>query len=188
MRATSSGKCDDVMPTREATSRNRADTRKDRTRGQRFRGSVNLVALSAIVLIVVTKRASLTRSIEHLGHARWPWIPFTVAFELVSMATFALMQRQLLGSGGRRVGRRSIMATTFPANALSVSVPVAGPELGTAFLYRHFKRHGADAPLASWTLLVGGLVSWLGVVIVLGAGGILAGNALVIAAAIGAGL
>jgi uncharacterized protein (TIRG00374 family) len=140
-----------------------------------------------VVLIVVTKRASLTRSIEHLGHARWPWIPFTVAFELVSMATFALMQRLLLGSGGRRVGYRTIMATTFAANALAVSVPVAGPELGTAFLYRHFKKFGADTPLASWTLLVGGLVSWVGVVVVLAAGGVLSGSTLVIGVAIAAG-
>jgi len=176
------------MPTLEAKSPNPADTINGRVKGQRFRGSVNLVALSALVLIVVAKRASLTRSIDHLGHARWPWIPFTVAFELVSMATFALMQRQLLGSGGKRVGRRRIMATTFAANALSVSVPVAGPELGTAFLYRHFKRLGADTPLASWTLLVGGLVSSVGVVVVVALAGVLSGNTFVIGAAIAAGL
>jgi putative heme transporter len=188
MKATSSGKRGDVMTTLEAERRNRTDTMKSRTRAERFRGSVNLVALSAVVLIVVTKRASLTRSIDHLGHARWPWIPFTVAFELVSMATFALMQRQLLGSGGKHVGYRTIMATTFAANALAVSVPVAGPELGTAFLYRRFKKLGADSTLASWTLLVGGLVSWVGVVVVLAAGGVLSDNTLVIGAAIAAGL
>jgi uncharacterized membrane protein YbhN (UPF0104 family) len=176
-----------MMQTREARSPNRDGTTNGRARGQRFRGSVNLVATSAIVLIVVAKRASLTRSIEHLGHARWPWIPFTVAFELVSMATFALMQRQLLGSGGRRVGYRRIMATTFAANALSVSVPIAGPELGTAFLYRHFKRLGADTPLASWTLLVGGLVSSIGVVVVVAAAGVLSGNVVVIEVAAAAG-
>jgi hypothetical protein len=144
--------------------------------------------VAAVVLVVVTKRAALARSLEHLGHPQWPWIPFTVAFEMVSMLAFALMQRLLLGSGGKRIGHRTVMATTFAANAISVSVPMAGPELGTAFAYRRFKRLGADTPLASWTLLVGGLVSWVGMVLVLAAGGILSGNALVTGVAIVAGL
>jgi uncharacterized membrane protein YbhN (UPF0104 family) len=120
---------------------------------------VSLVTLGAFVLIIVTKRAALARSLGHLGHPHWSWIPLAVAFELASMGTFALMQRQLLGSGGRLVSRRPMMATILAANALSVSVPVAGPEVGAAFTFRRFKKLGADTPLASWTVFVGGLAS-----------------------------
>jgi uncharacterized membrane protein YbhN (UPF0104 family) len=149
---------------------------------------MSLVTVGAFALIIVTKRAALARSLGHLDHPHWSWIPVAVAFELASMATFALMQRQLLGSGGSRVGHRPMMATIFAANALSVSVPVAGPELGAAFTFRRFKKLGADTPLASWTLLVGGLVSWVGAIVVLVAGGALSGNALVTGVAITAGL
>jgi hypothetical protein len=60
-----------------------------------------LVTVGAFVLIIVTRRAALARSLGQLGHPHWSWIPLAVAFELASMGTFALTQRQLLGSGGR---------------------------------------------------------------------------------------
>jgi putative heme transporter len=80
------------------------------------------------------------------------------------------------------------MATTLAANALSVSVPVAGPELGAAFAFRRFKEQGADTSLAGWTLIVGGVASWFGAIVVLGAGGVLSGNAVVTGATVLAGL
>jgi hypothetical protein len=43
-----------------------------------------------------------------------------------------------------------MMATIFAANALSVSVPIAGPELGAAFTFRRFKDQGADTSLAGF--------------------------------------
>jgi hypothetical protein len=67
-------------------------------------------------------------------------------------------------AGRRRTGQRPArrLATAHAANALPVSVPLAGPELGTAFACRRFTRQGADAPLAGWSLLAGWLVLlWL---------------------------
>ena len=65
----------------------------------------------------------------------------------------------MLAAGGATVGARPMLATTFAANALSASVPLAGPELGTAFTFRRYTGQGADAPLAAWSLLVGGVAS-----------------------------
>ena len=103
------------------------------------------------------------------------------------MATFASMQSLLLRAGGTRIGHRPMMATIYAANALAVSVPVAGPELGTAFTFRRFTKQGADTSLASWALLVGGLVSSVGAILVLAVGGALSGNVLVAGLAICAG-
>src|ERR1700735_1127927 len=75
------------------------------------------------------------------------------------MAAFAAMLRRLLAAGGARVGVRPMLATAYAANAVSVSVPLAGPALATAFTFRRFTRQGADAPLAGWSLLAGGVVS-----------------------------
>jgi hypothetical protein len=88
-----------------------------RTKGHRIRGVMTLVTVSAFTLIVVTKRAALARSLGHLGHPHWSWILLAVTFELASMGTSALMQRQLLGSGGRLVSHRPMMATILAANA-----------------------------------------------------------------------
>jgi uncharacterized protein (TIRG00374 family) len=161
----------------------------DRWKGSHvIRGGLSIVTVVAFTILIVSKRAALTTSIQRLGHSHWPWIPIAVVLEAASMATFALMQRRLLRVGGTPVGARPIMATTMAANALSVSVPAAGPELGTAFTFRRFKRHGADTSQASWALLIGGLVSWVGAILVLAAGGALSGNALVAGLAVVAGV
>jgi hypothetical protein len=76
--------------------------------------------------------------------------------EAASMGAFSGLQRRLLAAGGVRVTAGSMLATTYAANALSVTVPLAGPELGTAYTYRRITRQGADGPLASWSLLAGG--------------------------------
>jgi putative heme transporter len=144
-----------------------------------LRGVVSLLTVGAFVVLVLGRRTALTRSLGRIGHPRWSWIVLGIALEVSSMVTFAMMQRRLLRVGGSRVRTRPMMATTLAANALSVSVPVAGPELGAAFTFRRFKKQGADASLAGWTLLAGGLASWFGAIVVLAAGGALSGNVVV---------
>jgi hypothetical protein len=149
---------------------------------------LSAVTVAVVAFFVVTKRATLTSSIGRLGHPHWSWIPVALVLEAVSMATFASMQSLLLRAGGTRIRHRPMMATIYAANALAVSVPVAGPELGTAFTFRRFTTQGAHTSLASWALLVGGLVSSVGASLVLAVGGALSGNVLVAGLAIGAGL
>jgi uncharacterized protein (TIRG00374 family) len=168
------------------------DVKVDATNGRRsahlLRGGASVLTVAAFVVLVLGRRTELTRSLGRIGHPLWSWIALGIALEVSSMTTFAMMQRRLLRIGGRRVGTRPMMATIFAANALSVSVPIAGPELGAAFAFRRFKELGADTSLAGWTLLVGGLASWFGAIVVLAAGGVLSGNVVVTGATILAGL
>jgi putative heme transporter len=144
--------------------------------------------MAALASAGVTKRAALAATIASLAHLDWIWIAAAIVLESASMAALSSMQRRLLASGGTNVGVRPMLATTFAANALSVSVPLAGPELGTVFTFRRFTRQGADAPLAGWALLVGGVVSsGAGVFIVVG-GGLSSGNFPATVAAVAAGL
>ncbi len=68
--------------------------------------------------------------------------------ERTAVAALAVMLRRLLAAGRASVGIRPMLATANVANAVSVSVPLAGPALATAFTSRRFARQGADAPLA----------------------------------------
>jgi uncharacterized protein (TIRG00374 family) len=165
-----------------------ADAMVGQRRAHLLRGGVSVLTVAAFVLLVLGRRSALTRSLGRIGHPQWSWIALGVALEVSSMATFAMMQRRLLRVGGRRVGTGPMMATILAANALSVSVPVAGPELGAAFTFRRFKEQGADTSLAGWTLLVGGIASWFGAIVVLAAGGVLSGNVVVTGVTILAGL
>jgi uncharacterized membrane protein YbhN (UPF0104 family) len=123
------------------------------------RTAATAFAAAALAVAGVTKRAALGASFAVLGHLHWIWIPVLIMLESASMAAFAIMLRRLLAAGGARFGVRPMLATAYAANALSVSVPLAGPELATAFTFRRFSSQGADAPLAGWTLLAGGVVS-----------------------------
>jgi uncharacterized membrane protein YbhN (UPF0104 family) len=70
---------------------------------------------------------------------------------------------------------------------VSVSVPLAGPELATAFTFRRFTRQGADAPLAG-SLLAGGVVSSAAAALVVVGGGLASGKILVAAVAVPGGV
>src|SRR5713101_6227435 len=118
-----------------------------------------LAALAVLAGTGVTERAALAASLAVLGHLHWIWIPVALVLESASMAAFAIMLRRLLAAGGASVGVRPMLATAYAANAVSVSVPLAGPALATAFTFRRLTRQGADAPLAGWSLLAGGVLS-----------------------------
>jgi hypothetical protein len=135
-----------------------------------------------------TRAGSVRGSFVILGHVPWVWVVVVLVLESASMAAFAIMLRRLLAAGGARVAVGPMLATTFAANALSVSVPVAGPGLGTAFTFGRFTRQGADAPLAGWSLLAGGVVSSAAAALVVIGGALSSGNVLVTAVAVPGGV
>src|SRR5579862_3689038 len=149
---------------------------------------VAIAALAAAGVAVVAGRAAVAASFTVLGHLHWLWIPAAVLLESASMAAFAIMLRRLLAAGGASVGIRPMLATVYAANAVSVSVPLAGPALATAFTFCRFTRQGADAPLAGWSLLAGGLISSAAAALVVVGGGLASGNTLVSLALIATGL
>jgi len=147
-----------------------------------------LAALAVLAGTGVTERAALAASLAVLGHLHWIWIPVALVLESASMAAFAIMLRRLLAAGGASVGVRPMLATAYAANALSISVPLAGPELATAFTFRRFSKQGADTPLAGWTLLAGGVVSSAAAALIAVGGALSSGNVLVTAVAVPGGL
>ena len=150
--------------------------------------TVSIAALAATGVAGVAGRAAVAASFAVLGHLHWLWIPAAVLLESASMAAFAIMLRRLLAAGGASVGIRSMLATAYAANAVSVSVPLAGPALATAFTFRRFTRQGADAPLVGWSLLVGGVISSAAAALVVIGGALASGNILVAAVAVPGGV
>jgi uncharacterized membrane protein YbhN (UPF0104 family)/alpha-beta hydrolase superfamily lysophospholipase len=144
--------------------------------------------IAALAAAGVAARATVAASLTALGHLHWQWIPAAVLLETASMAAFAIMQRRLLAAGGADVGIRPMLATTYAANALSVSVPLAGSALATAFTFRRFTRQGADAALAGWSLLAGGVISSAAAAMVVVGGALTSGNIVVAAAAVPGGV
>jgi putative heme transporter len=143
-----------------------------------------LAALAIVVLVsvIVVERHTLAESLHVLAHLNWAWFLLALAAEAISLSSFGLSRRQLLRVSGRPPSFGTVMAITYAANALSISVPFAGAELAMVFSYRQFRRQGVDAATTGWMLAVSAIFSTsaLAFLLVIGA---LAGSASLASAA-----
>ena len=129
------------------------------------------LAIAVLVSVIVVERHTLAESLHVLAHLNWAWFLLALASELISLSSFGLSRKLLLQVNGRRASFSSVMAITYAANALSISVPFAGAELAMIFSYRQFRRHGVDAATTGWMLAVSAIFSTsaLAVLLVIGA-------------------
>jgi uncharacterized protein (TIRG00374 family) len=144
-------------------------------------GAVAIAAVGLLTAAAAAENSDVAGSLKVLAHLRWTWVVAGIALEVVSVAAFAAMFRQLLKAGRVRPRRPEMLTTVYAANAMSVSVPLAGPGLAAAYLFRRFGRFGAGAAGAGWTLLAGGVISTAAWGVVLAAGGLASGRTVALA-------
>jgi uncharacterized protein (TIRG00374 family) len=144
---------------------------------RRWRTPLTLAAVSgALALLALVGRSTLADSLATFAHLDWTWLALGVIAEAGSMAAFARIQRRLLRAGGSTLHLGSIMAVTYAGNALSVSLPLAGSEMATAFTFRQFNRRGIDPAVAGWALAVSGIFSSLAFAVILVGGSLASGS------------
>jgi uncharacterized protein (TIRG00374 family) len=143
-----------------------------------------IVAVAVMAVAAAAERSRLAGSLTVLARLHWTLLPVGILLEAASMAAFAAMFRLLLTRGRVRPTRTSMLATIYAANAMSVSVPLAGPGLAAAYLFRRFTRLGAGALLAGWALLAGGVISAVAWVLLLVGGGLASGRTLALVIAV----
>jgi uncharacterized membrane protein YbhN (UPF0104 family) len=129
-----------------------------------------------IVAATPVSRTSLIATATSFPVVHWPWLVPAIVAEAGSMAAFARAQRRLLRAAGTRLAIGPVMAVTYAANALSTSLPVAGPGLSGAFSVRQFRHRGIDDGVIAWALIVSGMVSSIALALVLAAGAISVGS------------
>jgi len=137
-------------------------------------GLALVVALVAVAALL--ERHQVAEGSAELGHLRWWWVLSALVCESASMVAFARMQRRLLRAGGLAFATGSMVAITYAGNAISVSLPVAGSGLGTAYQYRAYTDRGASRDVAAWVLAVSGVVSTVAFALVLVAGALASGS------------
>ncbi|WP_330251727.1 YbhN family protein [Nocardia sp. NBC_00565] len=106
-----------------------------------------------------------------LTEIHWGWVAACIWMQAISMSGFSRVQKQLLHAGGVEVRQRKSVAVVYGATAMSVSLP-AGQVFSTAFTYRQTRRWGANPMVASWQLVISGVVATAGLAL-LGVGGAL---------------
>jgi putative heme transporter len=140
------------------------------------------LAIAVLVSVIVVERHTLAESLHVLAHLNWAWFLLALASEAISLSSFGLSRQQLMRVSGRPPGFGLVMAITYAANALSISVPFAGAELAVVFSYRQFRRHGVDAATTSWMLAVSAIFSTSALALLLAIGALVGSASLASAA------
>jgi putative heme transporter len=130
-----------------------------------------LIAVAVIVLTVelVLVWDQLAKAWASLYTAKWWWVLAAAAAAMASMHSFAQIQRTLLASAGVHVRQWRSEAAFYAGNALSTTMP-GGPVLSATFVYRQQRLWGASPLVASWQLVMSGVLQVVGLAL-LGLGG-----------------
>lgn len=157
----------------EATRPSQADaTAGDgRSRGKYWwvRWAVIAVAVTVLAIEVVLVWDQLAKAWRSMLSANWWWVFAAVIAAMASMHSFAQIQRTLLRSAGVRVKQWRSEAAFYAGNALSTTLP-GGPVLSATFMYRQQRIWGASPVVASWQLVMSGVLQAVGLAL-LGLGG-----------------
>ncbi len=143
--------------------------------------AVVIAVVGLLTVAAAAENSDVAGSLKVLAHLRWTWVAAGLALEVISVAAFAAMFREFLKAGRVRPRWSETLVTVYAANAMSVSVPLVGPSLAAAYLFRRFARSGAGTVLAGWTLLAGGVISTTAWGVVLVAAGLASGSTVALA-------
>ena len=135
-----------------------------------------LIGVAAIVLTVevVLVWDQLAKAWRSVLSANWWWVLAAAVAALASMHSFAQIQRTLLKSAGVLVKQWRSEAAFYAGNALSTTMP-GGPVLSATFVYRQQRIWGASPMVASWQLVMSGVLQVVGLALLGLAGAFLLG-------------
>jgi uncharacterized membrane protein YbhN (UPF0104 family) len=154
------------------------DTRSDTARRQESPARsrywwVRWAVLGTVAVVlgveVVLVWDQLVRACHSLYDAQRWWVLAAVLAAGASIHSFAQIQRTLLRSAGVGVTQWRSEAAYYAANSLSTTLP-GGPVLSATFLYRQQRAWGATPLVASWQLVMSGVLQAVGLA-ALGLGG-----------------
>jgi uncharacterized protein (TIRG00374 family) len=113
----------------------------------------------------------VARSGDLLAHLDWRWMTVAILSGLGALAVYGEMHRQLLLVGGAKLSVPTVQGINIVENAVSSTVPVVGGAGALAYAIGQLRRRGVDTALASWSVLLAGLIDTL-VLVALGALGL----------------
>ena len=155
----------------DAPARNLDLPREETQRGKYW--WVRWVILGAVAVVLAVEVSlgwdQLAKAWDSLYEANWWWLLASVAASAASMHSFAQIQRTLLRSAGVHVKQLRSEAAYYAANSLSTTLP-GGPVLSATFLFRQQRLWGASTVVASWQLVMSGVLQAVGLAL-LGLGG-----------------
>jgi uncharacterized protein (TIRG00374 family) len=138
-----------------------------------LRWLLGLCLAAVAVWVVAGQRGELLGAGRALSRIEWWWVVVAVGSESVSYLSFAAMQRVLLGCGEVRARRRRLVGISLASTSMQNSLP-AGTAFAAAYVFRQYRRLGADDVLAAWTVIAFTALSFITIAGLAGTGLVLA--------------
>lgn len=128
----------------------------------------------AVLWLLFGKRGELTAAWRQITSADPGWVALAAGAESLSLLAFAWLQYRVLRRSGTTIPVPGLFALALANDAIASTVP-GEPAVSSAYRYRYYRRRGASAASAGWTiftmliaLAIGmSLILLLGVVIAL---------------------
>src|SRR5574340_1343425 len=143
-------------------------------RWRRLRWILGIVLVAVLAIELVLIWPELSESVRNLGDLRWGWVIGAVGASLVSMSSFARVQRCLLRVANVHVHQRQSLSVAYASNSMSGTLP-GGPVLATGFVYRQTRSWGASPVVATWQLVMAGVLQAIGLALIGLVGALLVG-------------
>lgn len=128
-------------------------------------------ALGYLAYLVPGLAHDVDQAAAPLEHVRWHFVLLAVVSGVSALVVYGELHRELLTVGGARVKGLTVQGINFVENAVSTTVPVVGGAGAIVYAIDQLRRRGVDAPLASWSVLLAGVLATL-TLVVLGAIGL----------------
>ncbi len=110
------------------------------------------VCVGAVVLLLLFgKRGELAAAWHQVRQADVAWVLIAILAEAASLLTFSSLQHRVLTLSGAAIPIGPLAALTLANDAIANTVPGA-PVISGAYRYRYYRRHGASAASAGWTI------------------------------------
>jgi uncharacterized protein (TIRG00374 family) len=127
--------------------------------------SIGLGAVGVAAWAISGKTDELRGVTGYLDHLRWWWMIVAVVAEVACYMALSSLQRRLLRAGGVRIPARHMLGITLAGSAIQNSFP-GGSVIYLAYLYRQFRRWGADDLLSGWTIVAFNIVTFVALAVI----------------------
>jgi uncharacterized protein (TIRG00374 family) len=121
---------------------------------------LGLALAGVAVWVIAGKTDELSGASTYLADVRWGFVVSAVVAEAVSYVAFASLQRRLLLVGDVRINSTPMVGISLAGNSIQNSLP-GGVVFYAAYVFRQYRRFGADDVLAGWTLVATNALSFI---------------------------
>jgi uncharacterized protein (TIRG00374 family) len=124
-----------------------------RTRAALIRYALGIVVGIVVLALLFGRRAELDAAVRQLGGASPQWVAAAIGAESLSLLGYAALQWRVLrlADPGAAVPLPGLFLLSLANDAIACTVP-GEPAPSSAYRYRYYRRRGASAAAAGWTV------------------------------------